>query len=340
MKEAILFLFLFNFLIISSASAQAPEITNGLSYLTSSQNPDGFWGYETTSIEIIPSTVSVIETLQILDQTSLLNYSNAISWLQSQPLETTDYLSERIYALSVLGTDGDLLLSYLDDLTGAWGGYDDFEVNNFDTTLALKALNRTQYSDQEVISYALGYLLSTQNTDGGWGFYEGDESNVYMTALVLKVLSSFNGIYDLQTEIDNAVAYIIAKQNTDGGFGSSSSTVYETSLTFEALISSNADISAIASSAINYLLTTQLPNGSWEDDPYSTALALRALANVKPNLSISSSDITFSNPTPTVGETITITANIKNTGPSQADNVSVQFYDGDLSSGDFRNYRC
>ncbi|MFZ3138456.1 MAG: CARDB domain-containing protein [Thermodesulfovibrionales bacterium] len=86
------------------------------------------------------------------------------------------------------------------------------------------------------------------------------------------------------------------------------------------------------------MISTQLPNGSWDDDPYSTALALRTLANVKPNLSITSNDITFSNPTPTVGETITITANIKNTGPGQAPStgsgyITVQFYDGDPSAG-------
>lgn len=51
--------------------------------------------------------------------------------------------------------------------------------------------------------------------------------------------------------------------------------------------------------------------------PYSTALALRALANVKPNLSISSNDITFSNSTPTAGQTIIISANIKNSGNAQ-----------------------
>jgi hypothetical protein len=81
------------------------------------------------------------------------------------------------------------------------------------------------------------------------------------------------------------------------------------------------------------MTATQLPNGSWDDDPYSTALALRALANVKPNLSVSSSNITFSNPTPTVGETIIISANIKNSGPGVADNVTVQFYDGDPNAG-------
>ncbi len=55
-------------------------------------------------------------------------------------------------------------------------------------------------------------------------------------------------------------------------------------------------------------------------------------ANVKPNLSITSNDITFSNPAPTVGEAITITTNIKNKGTTNADNVLIQFYDGDPSS--------
>jgi hypothetical protein len=46
----------------------------------------------------------------------------------------------------------------------------------------------------------------------------------------------------------------------------------------------------------------KLTNDSWNDDPYSTALALHTRANVKPNLIIMSSDIAFSNPNPTMGE--------------------------------------
>jgi subtilase family serine protease len=62
-------------------------------------------------------------------------------------------------------------------------------------------------------------------------------------------------------------------------------------------------------------------------------LALRALANIKPNLTISSSDITFSNQTPTRGETVTVTAAIHNTGPATAENIFIRFFDGDPSAG-------
>jgi hypothetical protein len=73
----------------------------------------------------------------------------------------------------------------------------------------------------------------------------------------------------------------------------------------------------------NYVNSTQLSDSSWNDDPYSTGLALRALANIKPNLSIFSTDMVFSNPTPKVGDTISIAASIHNEGPVVANNIFV-----------------
>jgi subtilase family serine protease len=86
-----------------------------------------------------------------------------------------------------------------------------------------------------------------------------------------------------------------------------------------------------AQGAINYLTSAQLPNGSWNDDPYSTALALQALANIRPNLTVSS--ISFSKPMPKEGESVTITATVKNTGLDSASNIIVRFFSGDPSSG-------
>jgi prenyltransferase beta subunit len=116
------------------------------------------------------------------------------------------------------------------------GGYDDYEVNNLDTTLALLALKKIKYPNLDTIGYALGYLLSTQNPDGGFGFYAGDKSNVYMTTIVLQALLAYKGTFNIQNSINNAVSYLLTKQNPDGGFGSSASTVYETALALEALI--------------------------------------------------------------------------------------------------------
>jgi subtilase family serine protease len=57
------------------------------------------------------------------------------------------------------------------------------------------------------------------------------------------------------------------------------------------------------------------------------------LAKIKPNLSITTSDITFSKTMPQTGESITITASIKNTGLEPASNIIVRFYQGDPAAG-------
>jgi prenyltransferase beta subunit/protocatechuate 3,4-dioxygenase beta subunit len=281
-KRIMSLLIILSVIIFCPVANATPEITNGLSYLISTQNPDGSWGSDITDSEILPSTVSVIETLQRLNQTNTSNYSNAIIWLQLQGLETTDYLSERIHALSVSGTDQVLLISYVDDMTGAWSGDDSPDVDNLDTVLALSALNKINYSNQNTIDYALNYLIANQNADGGWGLKAGMDSEVYYTALVSSILQQFPQTTSIATAINKATTYLIAHQNTDGGFATSTgsgqgeSTVYETAYVYLALIGETTDATVLGN-AINYLASTQLPNGSWDDDPYSTALALRAL---------------------------------------------------------------
>ncbi len=268
-------------LLSPSIFAQSPQISNGLSYLTFTQNPDGSWN-GTIYKGMLSTTVTTIETLAVLGQENSSNYTSAVLWLQSQDLATTDYLSERIHALSVAGTDLNLLLSYIDQLALIWGGYENYEANSLDTVLALQALRKINYQDQNIISSALYYLTNNQNADGGFGFYQGDESNVYMTALVSSTLQQFPRTTSLATAINKATDYLIAHQNTDGGFRSGgvnpapTSTIYETALAYIALADVTTD-ATVMGNAINYLTFTQSPNSSWNDDPYSTALALKAL---------------------------------------------------------------
>jgi len=272
---------------------QTTEITNGLNYLSSTQNPDGSWGGTTTSINTdFYSTAVCVETLKILNKTTTQTYINGIQWLSDYPADNTGYIAWKILALNGggigLSADADILLQKQNE-DGGWGGYDEYTSTNFQTALVLQSLRAVNYSDLNVVSYALGYLIENQNPDGGFGFYPstgsgqapGDESNVYMTATVLKSLISYDSTFNIQYSIDNAVAYLLTKQNPDGGFGPSTgsgSTVYETALALDALIASNsvgADKAQDIQNAINYLTSTQLPDGSWNEDPYSTALALR-----------------------------------------------------------------
>ena len=319
----------------SIVTAQTPALNNGIQWLKSSQNTDYSWG-DPVALEStrFVDTTEVVKTIDFLNSKDI-SYEYALSWLFSIISDNNYMSANKLISLSNSGINLEQELSNIlssQNADGGWGGIYGVQSMIVDTTFNLLALKAVNYPNQNIISSALGFLLSTQNSDGGWTFCLGDESNVYMTALVLNILSQYKSIYNLQSQISSGVTYLLSKQNPDGGFGTSPSTVYETALTFLALLESGHGQAQPLQNAINYLISTQLPNGSWNDDPYSTALALRALANVKPNLSIFPTDITFSNPNPKIGDTITITATIYNEGPAGANNVTVQFYDGDPSS--------
>ena len=319
----------------SFAFAQSPQISSGLTWLYSSQTSAGNWPEVTTTDYY--STAAALDAVYALDPLNPA-YSTAFQWMSGQVVSPTDYLSRRIIALKRAGQDTSselegLLLYRNSD--GAWGGDSEYFYNILDTALALQALQALAYSDYSVLFQAVNFITSNQNSDGGWGFAAGEDSNVFATAAVLKTLSSYNSVtFNVQSSIDRTIAYLLTKQNPDGGFGSSPSMVYDSGLALDALISSGAaNITTVVSNGAAYLTTNQLSDGSWNDDPYSTALALRALASARPNLVISSSDISLSKSMPIENESITITAAVKNTGFDNASNIIVRFYLGDPSAG-------
>jgi hypothetical protein len=258
--------------------AQSTAITNGLNWLSSNQNMDGSFG------NVVPArdTPEVADTLKYLDPTGIV-YLNAVTWIGNDASSNNDYLARKINSLALSGRDVSPLLLSLTPFQatdGGWGLSSSHVVGNpLDTALALQVLKSANYSDSTVINNVLNYLIANQNTDGGFGFYTGDESNVYITALVSSTLQQFQQTTSIATAVNKATSYLIAHQNMDGGFATSTgsvSTVYETAYAYIALVGVTTDATVLGN-AINYLTTTQSANGSWNDDPYSTALAIRAL---------------------------------------------------------------
>ena len=209
-------LFITGFLIIALSSspsyAQSQQLTNGLNYLLSTQNPDGSWN-GTLNRGPFSATVNVIETLLVLRQQNTAAYSNAVLWLQAQDLRITEQLSDRINTLSAAGTDKNLLLSYIDSATGAWGGYDSYDVNNLDTALAIGALRKINYQDQDLIYSAVSYLIGMQNADGGWGFKQGMDSELYYTTSIINILQQMQQTPAISASIEKALAYRVTSRN-------------------------------------------------------------------------------------------------------------------------------
>ena len=265
-----------------NAFASAPSITNGIFYLQSTQTTEGYWGDVTeVGYNTIVDTCFTADTLKYLGETGA-SYSLALQWINSSATTNNDYLGAKIITLAGAGWDiatlfNNLILTQNSD--GAWGAEDDFESEIKRTASALLALQSANYPDQTIINNAISYLISNQNTDGGFGFYpstcsgcnDADDSNIYMTALVSSTLQQFQQTTSIATAVNKATSYLVAHQNTDGGFGISPSTVYETALSVISLLQSGQGQALSLQNAINYLLTTQQIDGSWNQDPYSTA---------------------------------------------------------------------
>lgn len=327
-----------------SVHAQSLPVTIGASWLSQTQNADGTWCAQ-QDLAVICSA----ESMNVLMSSgATTSYTSSLNWLASQSAMSTDELSRTITALATSGTNSATLVTTLvnnRNADGSWGYKLGDPSNSLDTALALQALRAANYSDYSVLFSAINFLTTNQNPDGGWGFkptsgaLTSDPSNAYVTAMVLRALAAHSSQFIVQTNINNAKAYLLTKQNTDGGFGSSPSNVYETALSVMALIESGstgspqADQSDIQSlqNGINYLTSTQLSNGSWENDPYKTALALQALAAARPNLTLSS--ISLSKSMPQAGENVTITATVNNTGLDSASGAVVRFFLGDPAAG-------
>ncbi len=336
--------------------AEVPQHASvGMSWLLQDKLGNDYWGRkipagtyidELTAEDVTPvafrDTSQAAIALAIYNSNSL-DYQNVLTWLQSANVKTTEYLSGKISVLAVAGSDVSVdlgtLLTY-QNKNGDFGGYKSTPSNPLDTALALQALKAANYSDTTLIGQSLNHLIANQNTDGGWGLSANDTSSTYITSIVLRTLAAYNSVFINQNSINQASAFLLGHQNADGGFGSSPSNVYQTALSVMSLIESTPlessslkgqGYASAIQNAINFLTTAQFSNGSWNDDPYSTALALQALATARPNVTVS--NISLSKPMPQEGEETTITVTIKNAGYETASNIAVRFYLGDPSTG-------
>jgi subtilase family serine protease len=260
-----------------------------------------------------------------------------VSYLGAQATDSVDTLSSQLDVLAAAGNGVTNLVATLKTAQQPGGGWgldleQTFPNEVVGTLAALGALTTAGAADTTTVSRALGYLLDAQNADGGWGVARGRPSRYFYTAEALVVLDTFRPSFGLATATTAAMNYLVANQNADGSFGYPAGTEFETAVALRAMLRYPVD-AAKPIAAMNYLLSTQLANGSWVDDAYSTALAIRALTDIRPNLSIVTPGVTSTPLNPQEDESATLQATIRNTGIRDANNVVVRFFLGDPNAG-------
>ncbi len=334
MTKRLLFAIILIFSIAGYSSAQPASISSGIDWLVTSQNADKSWGGASSSATPFNTTSAAVAALRFCGNTGSAA-SDGLNWLNVQPPDSVNFAADRLLTDAIAGLDtaSDLnqLVAWKNNIDGSWGLDGEYSNDISEIAITLQALHAVNYSNYSILFQAINFLTSMQNTDGGWGSTVSGASSAYVTAHVLRALVAYNSVFLLQDSINKASSYLLTKQNPDGGFGNSPSTIYDTALSVISMIESGNGNTQTILNGINYLTSSQLADGSWNDDPYNTALALQALAAARPNLTVSS--ISLSKPMPQENETITITATVRNIGYEDASGIIVRFYLGDPSSG-------
>jgi len=253
---------------VAQASELTPELVRGFDWLSAQVQSDGTLANENASIAT--ETQVRTETLHTLAMAGRLPPA-LLDAVRSEDGVATESLARRMISLAASGADVSGMSARLsanverDSGFGAEAGY---PANALDTAFALGALGVTHPAPAESIAQGLGYLANA-SSDGRFG--EGQAA--YATAYALLAMHRWSSAYDLRAAITRSRDALSAMQ-VDGRYDDSMQNAVAT------LALTEIGSEELAAGALVALRDSQAANGSWDNDPYVTALALKALTAV------------------------------------------------------------
>ena len=253
-------------LLASVASAEDAAITRGLDWLQAQVQANGSLSGEAGSLALTEQVrTEAAHTLAQAGRTAALP-----SLTPSEVSDlSTELLSRRMIAQGATGDGADAVLPFLTARANADGGFGSAvgqPSNPLDTSLALLAMRAGGLTRDSRVAAALGFLDGAANSDGSYSLGQ----STYATAYALQAFVRYRNDYSLGSPIQRTRSALLAQQ-TGSGFGDATNNAVATI----ALAQSGAASDAAA--AVTALRNSQSANGSWQDDPYVTAVALRAL---------------------------------------------------------------
>ena len=256
------------------------DTNSSITWLTAQQAADGSWGVPAISFS---DTQEAVDALRQAQRSNSSNYYRGIAWLENHNPANNDGQSRKLAALTVRGDPTTAPLSDLNSsstastiATGAtgWGLGGSLQPSPYDTALVLRTLAKQSTVPTE--AGAIAYLKATQLSGSGWEQIPGTGIDIITTAQVIRALIPYQAQDPTLTPILStaATALIAAVVAEDSGSGSS---IKEKSL---ALIVAYAEVPTSPQVALwrTAIQSAQQSDGSWEEDAFSTALAMQALA--------------------------------------------------------------
>ncbi|WP_446812261.1 hypothetical protein ACH50O_23020 (plasmid) [Methylomonas sp. 2BW1-5-20] len=246
-------------------------------WLTGQQNSDGSWGGNQDLQAVYTS--AAVQALARAYKTNAAYYAG-VTWLENHDTSNVDLTARSSEALLNHGDTQAAALAYLQGSQNLFGGvYSGWGLSGYynssvvDTALALIA--SADLGNTTQIQAAINFLKSNQRTgtnDKGWTIGTSNNmSDPTVTALVIQALARYTGTDStLPAVITNGLNTL---QTLVGG----ASPVIQQAVAAQA--AQDAGNTVLATSFLTQLLASQGSDGSWNSDPFVTAIATRAVAS-------------------------------------------------------------
>ncbi|UXI70439.1 carboxypeptidase regulatory-like domain-containing protein [Tahibacter amnicola] len=256
---------------VAQAQTVPSEIAAGRQWLLSQVRDDGRVIGEDTALATVRQTrTEVLDTLVRLDagHSALLN---GVS--RETPDSAVEHLARQIIALARAGVnapDKVTALKALQNGDGGFGGAQRYRSEALDTSFALIALRAANDTNGPEVARAVTFLAGGDEA-GKSTLDPGPKARPYMAAYTLLALQSYAQQFPIGEAVTAARTRLLGMQD-QGLYG-------QTLLDAVGIIA--LEFSSTSGTGLDALRdaikAAQRPNGSWGDDPYLTALALRAL---------------------------------------------------------------
>lgn len=242
-------------------------------YLQGNTKPSGgiFQSDDTASPE--QSTAQSLLAMKMLGK--VIDVEPHILMIESQSQLETSTLSTliKIKRYSNIDAQDDMFdLLSRQNIDGGFGSYLGYDSTPLDTANAIEALGFANDYQHDTVGAAVLFLLEKQNSDGGWSL-QSNESSVYVTSAVLAGLRYYTNSYNLNSALVDGRSFLLTQKKSDGTYHSNLESAYA----LLGIIPITIDSTQYSDTLIQ-LKNAQALNFSWDEDTYTTALALQALA--------------------------------------------------------------
>lgn len=251
-------------------TAHPTQVEKGFAWLRAQVQPDGTIAGENAS-QALPVQVrtETLHSLALFDSRP----EGLIGRIEDEAQSHTELQARKALAMRLANRDAARVIADLGLQQNADGGFGSnrlYHSNALDTAYALIALSAVVDADSAKVTAALTYLRLSRQSLSGWPI--GDHASVYATSAVLLAAQSWSTRAQSGDIVAAAREWLLTQRDAGGAYGN----VMDNANALLALTTQTSD-ETVLTPLSDALKQSQLDTGSWDNDPYITALALRAL---------------------------------------------------------------